>query len=71
MVNPSPPICISSDRIKIPGRLNVSINETGDNPVTLNPLVEMKRASKNESDTPSLRLNGNESKMANPTVNKK
>ena len=53
MVNPSPPICISSDRIKIPGRLNVSINETGDNPVTLNPLVEMKRASRKDSDAPS------------------
>ena len=53
IINPSPPICKFKAKITIPVILNVSTVEIGDSPVLLNPLVETKRASRNDSDTPS------------------
>lgn len=71
IMSPNPPIWRFRAKIKIPGRLNVSMVETGDSPVLLSPLVETKRASRKERDAPSFRLNGSQSKIANPTVNRK
>ncbi len=71
IINPNPPIWRLSAKIKIPGRLKVSTVEIGDKPVLLNPLVDTKRASRKERDAPSCKLKGNQSKIANPTVNRK